>query len=171
MPETRLERGVFILGVLAIAALGFLVVHLWHNSHRAVQAPATTTLSTSPATRPAVSTARTATTSPTTHARATTSVVTGRTATSPAARVVSLALTARVDTWLEVRSASANGSVLYSGTLAAPSTKTFHARTLWVRFGAAGNLSALLDGKPVHLPSGTYDATFDGGRGFRPQRG
>lgn len=37
----------------------------------------------------------------------------------------------------------------------------FRARVLWARFGAAANLSARLNGEPVRLPSGTYDATFD----------
>jgi hypothetical protein len=175
VPETRLERGVFILGVLAIAALGFLVAHLWHNKHEAAHTPGTAILltltRTTSATRPTRSTAPATTTTATTHTGTTTGAVTGRTETAPTAGAVSLALTARVDTWLEVRSASATGSVLYSGTLAAPATKTFRGKTLWVRFGSAGNLSARLEGKPVHLPSGTYDATFDGGHGFRPQRG
>jgi RodZ C-terminal domain len=80
---------------------------------------------------------------------------------------VSLLVTAKTDTWLEIRSGSSTGPVLYSGTLAAASTKTFRARTLWARFGAAGNLSTRLEGKPIRLPSGTYDATFDN-HGFRP---
>jgi len=46
VPETRVERGVFVLGVLAIAALGFLVAHLWHHTHGVAAAPGTTSLST-----------------------------------------------------------------------------------------------------------------------------
>jgi cytoskeletal protein RodZ len=170
VPETRLERGVFILGVLAIAALGFLVVHLWHSPRGAAPSPGTATLRTltrtSPTTSPTQSTAPATTASSTTLARTTTSAVT-----APATGAVSLVIRARVDTWIEVRSASSTGRVLYSGTLAAASSKTFHARSLWARFGSAGNLAARLDGKPVPLPSGTYDATFDAGHGFRPQRG
>jgi hypothetical protein len=80
--------------------------------------------------------------------------------------VVSLLVRARTDTWLEIRSGSPTGSLLYSGTLSATSTRTFRARALWARFGAAGNLLVRLDGKPINLPSGTYDAAFNS-HGFR----
>jgi RodZ C-terminal domain len=174
VPETRLERGVFILGVLAIAALGFVVAHLWHNTHGTASDRRTATLvtltRTSPATRRTASTTATTAAGPTTDVQATTAA-TGPAATLLTTGAVSLVLRARVGTWLEVRSGSSTGSVLFSGTLPAASAKTFRAATLWVRFGAAGNLAAQVDGKAVRLPSGTYDATFDGVHGFRPQRG
>ena len=159
MPETRVERALFALGLVAIAALVLLVLHLRHHTHDVAGSAATT--------RPAAATtAPPTTTDSTTGARTTTSTTTRTTATSPAAALVSLGLTARADTWLEVRSGSATGPVLYDGTLAAGSEQHFRAPVLWARFGAAGNLSARLDGKALQLPSGTYSTTFDR-HGFR----
>jgi hypothetical protein len=169
MPETRIERGLFVLGLLAIAALGFLVVHLWHHRQAAVAAAQPTSVSGSPrtsrvasttrATRPATTSRRTESTKPKTTRVA-------KTTPEPSAGTVALRVTARSSTWLEVRSNSATGTVLYAGTLTTGSSKAFRARALWARFGAAGNLSARLDGKTFPLPSGTYDAAFDR-HGFR----
>ena len=171
MPETRVERGLFVLGLLAIAALGFLVVHLRRQGQAADVAP----LPTSTSTATSASTVTRAITVPAIRAATTskaattkTTVTTRAATTTPAlsARAVSLRLTAKTDTWFEVRSGSATGRLLYDGTLSAGSSRGFHARALWVRFGAAGNLSALLDSKALLLPSGTYSAAF-GGHGFR----
>lgn len=168
MPETRVERALFVLGVLGIAALGFLVAHLWHHTHGAA-APGTAplpTLSQARTTgtrRPAQNATSTTTSASTTGAQTTTPATT---ATTAASGTVFLLLKAKTDTWLEVRAGSSTGSVLYSGTLASGTTKIFRARSLWARFGAAGNLSARFNKQVLHLPSGTYDATFDG-RGFR----
>jgi hypothetical protein len=41
---------------------------------------------------------------------------------------------------------------------------------LWASFGAASNLTARLNGKPLHLPPGTYSALV-GARGLRPVGG
>lgn len=166
-----------MVGIFAIAALGFLVAHLWHHAHSAAANPSPqprSAPSSVASTQPATSAAATTETRSTTGARTTTSANRTTTAgnTQPAATsatasgVVSLLVAARTDTWLEVRSGSSTGPLLYSGTLVAASTKTFRARALWARFGAAGNLAARLDGKSIRLPSGTYSAVFDH-RGFR----
>jgi RodZ C-terminal domain len=76
----------------------------------------------------------------------------------------------RGDSWLEVRSSSSPGTVLYKGTLTTGSTRTFHAASIWVRFGAASNLDARLNGSTLDLPIGTYSALFDSG-GFHKVRG
>jgi RodZ C-terminal domain len=76
----------------------------------------------------------------------------------------------RGDSWLEVRSGSATGTVLYTGTLTSGSSKTFQAGAIWARFGSAGNLDAQLNGASLHLPIGTYSALFDPG-GFQQVRG
>jgi cytoskeletal protein RodZ len=170
VPETRVERAVFVLGVLAIAVLGFLVAHLWHRTH-AVAPPGTASLSTpaqtSARTRPAAAKiGATAVTGPTTAGATTSAATSEKTTAAPAAGAVSLVLTARVETWIEVRSGSATGAVLYTGMLPVGSSKAFRSRSLWARFGSGGNLSARLDGKSLHLPSGTYDALFDE-HGFR----
>jgi hypothetical protein len=73
---------------------------------------------------------------------------------------VVLTLTAtRGDAWLEVRAGTATSHVLFSGILPARAKRTFAGRKLWLRFGAAGNLDARLNGKPLSLPTGTYDAS------------
>lgn len=161
-----------MLGVLAIAALGFLVAHLWHHNH-GVTAASSTSLSlpalTTSARRPAKSSPTTTVARTTTRLRTTTQADTRAattTAASPAAGQVSLLLTAKSDTWLEIRTLNSTGSLLYSGTLGAGSTKQFHAKSFWARFGAAGNVLARLGGRAVSLPSGTYDAIFDN-HGFR----
>jgi hypothetical protein len=73
-------------------------------------------------------------------------------------------LAANVETWIEVCSGSASGAVLYTGMLPAGSSTAFRSRSLWARFGSGVNPSARFDGKAIHLPSGTYDAMFDGRR-------
>ena len=81
-----------------------------------------------------------------------------------------LKLGATADTWVEVRSGSAGGNVLYSGILAQGSVKRFRDKKVWVRFGAAANLTARLNGRPLQLPPGTYDALVRA-RGLRPLGG
>jgi hypothetical protein len=201
MPETRLERALFVLGLAAIAALCVLIVHYRHNTSTAAPLASTAALTTSPAatdavtertrkkaapahpTRPTSETiapTQTATATPTTTAAApatTTSPLAATTtapttaATTSAAATTELVLTAsRGDSWLEVRSGSSTGTILYTGTLTAGSTKTFQAASIWVRFGAASNLDASLNGSTLALPLGTYSALFDSG-GFQKVRG
>jgi RodZ C-terminal domain len=61
--------------------------------------------------------------------------------------------------WLEVRRRSARGAVLFSGELGAGRRLRFTGSRLWARFGAAGNLSISVDGKPLVL-QGTYEHVF-----------
>jgi cytoskeletal protein RodZ len=168
MPETRVEQGLFVLGLLAIAVLGFLVVHLWHRGQAAVAAPPTISVSAPPTTSASAppSSTRVATTSEPSTTKTVTPTSSTNTTVGPAAGVVTVRFTAKSSTWLEVRSRSAAGAVLYAGTLTAGSSKVFHGSSLWTRFGAAGNVSAGLNGKAFQLPSGTYDGIFDS-HGFR----
>jgi hypothetical protein len=82
-------------------------------------------------------------------------------------RTARLTLSAIADTWVEVRSGSANGAVLYSGVLPQGSEKRFRSTHLWASFGATANLTAHLNGKPLNLPPGTYTALV-GARGLKP---
>jgi hypothetical protein len=73
--------------------------------------------------------------------------------------VAALVLTASGgNSWLEVRSASAQGPVLFSGVLPAGESVNAAAKQLWVRFGGASNVTATLNGKPLALRAGTYSA-------------
>jgi hypothetical protein len=58
-----------------------------------------------------------------------------------------------------VRRSSARGAVLFSGELSAGHRLRFKGTRLWARFGAAGNLSISVDGRPLVL-QGTYEHLF-----------
>jgi len=76
----------------------------------------------------------------------------------------------RGDAWLQVRSRSFDGRVLYEGTLILGETVRLRSRRVWIRFGAASHLELTIDGRPVRLPAfGTYDA-FAGPRGVFADR-
>jgi hypothetical protein len=171
MPETRVERIIFGIGALAIAALVALIVLQTTDrfetrdgpaAARPVTTAAATTGAASQAPPPATTTQETTTAPQTT---------TGETTAPPEppriASGVRLTLSATVDTWVEIRSGSADGDVLYSGILPQGSAKRFRSTRLWASFGAASNLTARLNGKPLHLPPGTYSALV-GARGLQP---
>jgi hypothetical protein len=177
MPETRVERAVFVFGLVAIGALAVLVVYYRH-SHR-VSAPASRTSSTPAlsAKQPYVKTAssaRAATTAPTVTSLpgtvSTTTAVAPTTSRIAPRGKTSVVLTASRDTWLEVRSGSSTGTLLYSGILVSGASKAFHAAAVWTRFGSGGNLEARVDGRRLSLPRGTYDALFSA-NGFQQVRG
>ena len=149
MPETRLEKGVFLLGLIVIATLGYLVVRSSH--HHAAAKP----------TRPAT-TASTA--------RVTTALAATAPTTTASRTAIALTLTAsRGGSWLEARDGSSNGRVLYRGVLAQGRTRSFHTQRVWVLFGAAGNVDARVDRRSTRLPVGTYSALFDAS-GFQRAR-
>jgi cytoskeleton protein RodZ len=54
--------------------------------------------------------------------------------------------------WMEIRNGSQNGAPRYTGTLELGQAKLFVARRLWIRFGNAANLSAVLNGRLVTIP-------------------
>jgi hypothetical protein len=159
MPETTVERIIFGIGALAIAALVALIVLQTTDRFETRDTPA--------AARP-VTTA--ATTAPETAPETTTGETTAAPEPPRIASGVRLTLSATVDTWVEIRSRSADGDVLYSGILPQGSAKRFRSTRLWASFGAASNLTARLNGTPLHLPPGTYSALV-GARGLRPLAG
>ena len=167
MPETRGEWTVFAIGALAIAALVALIVlqsatdRLEARDTFVDTAPLTrgTTTDVTASTQPAESTAPQTTTAPDT-----TKSATGAAAASRTAR---LTLTAIADTWVEIRSGSADGEVLYSGVLPQGAEERFRRAHLWASFGAAANLTAHLNGRPLNLPPGTYTALV-GAHGLKP---
>jgi hypothetical protein len=167
MPETRGDWIFFVIGASAIAALVALIVlektdrfgtrHTTPAATTEAIVPEQATTTTTPETTAGPDTARGETTA----------------APEPAPRVTSrvrLRLSATADTWVEIRSGSADGDVLYSGILPHGSTKGFRSTRLWTSFGAASNLRARLNGKPLHLPPGTYSALV-GARGLQPPGG
>jgi RodZ C-terminal domain len=185
VPETRIEWGILGVGLVLLLGLGAAIgLHLRDDDPASTQAQSATIVrstSAAPLTPPtATTTGRASTTArsagaPTTPKPAakpkpagttttetkTTQTTTTKTAPSrlvshPAAVRLRLSAT-RGDSWLEVRSGSSAGTVLFSGTLAHGSTRTFRAPQLWVRFGGASNLDARLNGHALALRFGTYD--------------
>jgi hypothetical protein len=150
VPEERWEWVAFSLGIAATVVLLAMIVFR-HGSNASDPRPAAVT---APVTTPATTTAQT-----TTAARppATTAPTTTRAETPPAP--VRLTLKARRDTWLSVHRTSSAGTLLYEGTLAAGASRTFSGSAFEVRFGAAANVQATLNGKPLPLPGGTYSVT------------
>lgn len=72
--------------------------------------------------------------------------------------VTTLTITAtRGDCWVEVRSGSSSGTVLYAATLASGDTLRFRRNRLWLRLGAASNVDVVLDGEPATIPPGTVE--------------
>jgi len=67
------------------------------------------------------------------------------------------------DTWLTVHARTATGKILYFGILLQGQSVTLDGR-MWIRFGSTSHLAARLNGKPLALPPGTYNAliTADG---------
>jgi hypothetical protein len=160
MPETRSERIVFGIGILAIAALVALIV-LEMTTDRFKRHP-------TPAALPPVMTATTTTVAAPPPPPSTTEETTPAPERARAsATEVRLTLRATADTWVDVRADSADGDVLYVGILPEGIMKRFRSTRMWVRFGAAANLTARLNGRPLHLPPGTYDALV-GARGLQP---
>ena len=160
VPETLAERLVFVAGLLLIGLLIAAIVYRPKTSDgAAAQPPRTTTARTTTAPAPLVTTTSTPTT---TAARPTTTTETvGTTTTTAAPAGVELRVSARDDTWLSIRRGSATGAVLFEGTLTKGDSRTYTATAFHVRFGAAANVKATLDGKPLALPGGTYSATID----------
>jgi len=149
MPETRIERFIFGVGVLAVAALVVLIVVQTTDSFATHQTQAATPQATTPAST---------TTAETTTASETTAETTATPEPPSTTSDITLRLRANADTWVEIRAGSAAGNVLYSGILAEGNTKRFRSAKVWASFGAASNLTAHLNGNPLHLPPGTYSA-------------
>src|SRR4051812_10089894 len=168
MPETRSERIVFGIGILAIAALVAVIV-LEMTTDRFERHPTPAAL---PPTQTATTTTEAAAPSPAPTTEETTTEETTTEETTPApeqarapAKGVRLTLRAIADTWVDVRAGSLDGDGLYAGILPQGTVKRFRGTRIWVRFGAASNLTARLNGKPLHLPPGTYSALV-GARGL-----
>jgi hypothetical protein len=69
---------------------------------------------------------------------------------APRKRPVKLLLTAiGGDSWVEARSGSPTGPLLYSGTLAHGRELRLATQRIWLRLGAASNLSLAVNGRPA----------------------
>lgn len=144
----RAVAWVALLAALALIGLG-IALRAGAFGHDAPTAPSTSQ-ALRPTTTPLTTTAAAATTA------ATTTTATSTQAVVPVTFVVRAA---RGDSWMEVRTGSSTGRVLYSGILRQGASDRETGRALWVRFGSVGNLDLTLNGRPVHTTSsGTVDA-------------
>jgi hypothetical protein len=65
------------------------------------------------------------------------------------------------DSWVEARSGSADGALLYRGNLERGRSIRLSGRRLWLRLGAASNLELTLNGRKTGRSLfGTVDVTF-----------
>jgi cytoskeletal protein RodZ len=160
MPETRGERAFFIVGLVAIVLLAAVVA--WERATADAQpGPVAAAAQKISASTPSATTTTNSTTAVTTSAARA-----HPPATRPAA--TQLQLTARSDTWVSVRKTSRTGPVLFEGTMASGDTRRFTGGSLSVRFGAAANVEATLNGRPLPLPGGTYSVQI-GRSGLGPR--
>jgi Domain of unknown function (DUF4115) len=163
MPETRVERIILGVGALAVAALAAVIALQVTDRFDTRQTQAATRpVTTASATTDTLGQAGTTMSASETPSGAT--AVSGPAETADGVR---LRLSANADTWIEIRSGSAGGDVLYSGILPQGSERRFRGTQLWASFGAASNLAARLNGKPLPLPPGTYIASVSV-RGLEP---
>jgi hypothetical protein len=149
VPETRLERVIFALGLCAAAAIAALIVFNRSDVPEA-RPPA---VEAAPA-RPAAE----VTTVPAEAAREPTAVQRQTPRPRPASGVRLQLTASRGDSWVELRSGSAQGDVLFSGIVAQGETRSFSAPRLYARFGNAASLDARLNGRTFELRPGTYSA-------------
>ena len=166
VPETKIERVLFALGLCVIAGLVTLImigsvgggparIHRAASvlKPRSTRAPRVATTSLLGSTTTAPGQPSTPTARPL--------GLTKTNARQSAPNVVAMTLIAALgDSWFEVRSGSATGRVLFSGTLPRGATRTFQGTRLWTSIGGGGNLRARLNGAALALPTGTYSAVI-----------
>ena len=145
VPDTGIERIVFVAGVAAILGLVAALIPAYLSQERGDSTPA-----------PKPAPARLSFEAGKTAAPA---------AIAPAASPVRLTIAAtRADCWIQVRERSATGKVLYEGTLTQGTSFSLLAKRFWIRFGASQRVDVAVDGNPVAVPEGTVDVlvTADG---------
>jgi len=146
--------GLAVTGALAASIALSLTHRTKHHTSRTAAVSAPQPAPATPTTAPApASPAKPA--APVTTAPAPVATITTPAQQRPASTSLQLTAT-RGDSWLEVRSGSATGRVLFAQTLPSGETQTFRGSRFWVRFGAASNIDARLGGKTLRLPVGTY---------------
>jgi hypothetical protein len=78
--------------------------------------------------------------------------------TAAKAKATAIVLSAtRGDCWISVRAGSAEGLVLYEGTLPQGESLRFSQSKVWLRLGAASNVDILVDGRQSVVPTGTVE--------------
>ena len=139
----RVESRGVLVALAAIGAVFALVIAAWKFSDTGTQKIPNPAPDTTPAAAPTV-----------------------KQKTQPKPKPVTFRLYLRAshgNSWMDVRSWSANGRSRYTGTLELGQAQRFVAKRLWINFGNPGNLSIALNGRPVRVTrGGAYLATPHG---------
>jgi uncharacterized protein DUF4115 len=150
MPHSRLEWSLVAVGVVALGVLVWLIVPAWHRYERQREA-----------TQPALAKRVPGSGQPSLSVLGAESSVGTRDAQSRAGQLTLVAV--RGDCWIVVRAGSSSGEQLYAGTLAAQKSISFRGRRFWVSLGAATNIDARFNGKPLQgFPHGTANVAING---------
>ena len=163
VPDSRSERIVFFVGLGAILALAVALVpalrHYQHRPHAEAFSPIASAGASNEPTAYRPARRHTAPAARTSRASKPAAAATASPTQTPAqAQTVRLTLTARRgDCWAEIHRGSANGKLLYQGTLVKGKTYKVAVGTLWIRFGAPQNVEVAIDGKTATIPTGTQD--------------
>jgi hypothetical protein len=178
VPSSRLEWLVFFLGGVLVAGIIYLAIRTGHESASAPQAAVTrsvtttrhveTTVGPTTTAKRALAPPRDVTSLPRPPASALKNEAkqTGQKKQpprqAPERPTLRLRITAtRGPSWLVIRALTSSGQVLYLGILNQGQTAEVAGPRLWASFGAASNLDAALNGAPLELGSGTFDARID----------
>jgi cytoskeletal protein RodZ len=78
---------------------------------------------------------------------------------------------ARGSSWLQVHRGSVNGPLVFQGTLERGKGMIFVGRRLWIDIARPEALSAKLNGRVVHLPTGSVRTVVVTAHGIRPSSG
>jgi hypothetical protein len=157
VPETRVERVLFGLGVAAIVAIAVLIY--FARSGDSATNPSTTNRIAQPAPAAIAPAAKTSKESGPQAGQT-------ETQTRPTSRSTGVTLeliAARAESWVEIRSGSAQGAILFAGIMEQGSEQSFRAPRLYARFGSAGSLDARVNDAELRLQPGTYSALITRG--------
>ena len=148
-PGPRVESRVVLLTLLGIAVVTALVIVAWTRGGPEKQAI------------PGLATKQT-----TTQVKPVTVVRPRRTV------VARLEVTAALDSsWLQVHRGSASGPLVYQGTLEKGQNQLFVGRRLWVNVGRPEVVTAKLNGRVVHFPTGGPKVVVVTARGLHAATG
>jgi Domain of unknown function (DUF4115) len=161
MPRSRLEWIAFALCLAGVVAL-VLVDVLPRHRGKATSAPATTTVIRAPTASSggvaAASTSAKPKPKPRPKPKPAATAAGGGAAPARAGQPTLVLSASRGDCWVSVHLGSRTGASLYEQVLKQGESVRFTKWPLWIRFGAAGNLDATLNGKRIAaFPNGTVE--------------
>jgi uncharacterized protein DUF4115 len=161
VPSTRVEWVVFAVGLCAIGVIGGAALSLNKDDPKqiavigSIAGTSKELQKTQPSTGSVI--AKTTHVVPSTVTGSSTNTFEAGGGGTPVIRKTRLRLTAtRGSCWVMVRQTSATGQVIFEGVLAEGESRGFTGAEFWLRLGAAANVDATINGRPLKgLPQGT----------------